>query len=324
MTIRYDFGAGGFDITFNVPALSTNDYIRIKCDSSFWAADESLTSPYGYIDIKKTATGWELAVLNTSLADIERLPIAASEVQMSDSVNHARITVHNEFISFYFNGRWVNTFWLKDVMHKEEPTVWLLGTATIVLTEIVYPELNDWRDAIFIDLEQTGMNAVGSIILSKPIDIFSKYDGSICFAMNAIGDDVEMAQYIRKISRANSRNPQACSDGIVYFTDVAIVIDEDYLAEYGLSTKLIRLPDLDQGIRAAVKLQNKARKLQKQVEVVGRFNPEIEMKDIINIRTPFTTLENQDYQISVETDSLRVSLSDSTFTMTISGKEEED
>lgn len=324
MTIRYDFGAGGFDIRFNIPQLTTNDYIRIKCDSSFVATDEELASPYGYIEIKKTATGWDLAVMDTSIDDIERMSIASSELEISDSANFVRVTVHNEFISFYFNGRWVNTFWLRDVMHKEEPTVWIIGTATIILTEIVYPELNDWRDAIFIDLEQTGMNAIGSIILSKPIDVFSKYDGSICFAMNPIGDDIDIRQYIRRISRNNSRNPQACSDGIVYFTDVAIVVDEEYLAEYGLSTKLIRLPDLDQGIRAAIKLQDRARKLQKQVEFIGRFDPSIEMKDTINIRSPFTSLENEDYQIGLEVDTMRVSLSDSNFTMTVSGKEEED
>lgn len=323
MTIRYDFGAGGFDISFTIPELAANDYIRIKCDSSFHLRDKNTDPHYGYIELKRTASGFEIAVLDMSEDDIERLALDDTEFLISEYANNARITVHNEFISFYFNGIWVNTFWLANVMHKEEPQVWLIGTATIVLTEIVYPELNDWRDAIFIDLEQTGMNAIGSIILSKPIDVYSKWDGSICFSMNAISDTVLMEQYVRRVSRSNQRNPQAASDGIVYFTDVAIVIDEQYLEDYGLSTKLIRLPDLDQGIRAAVKLQNKARKAQRQVEVQSRFDPSLEMKDILQVRTPFTSAENDDYGIALLNDSMKIELSDATFSMTVTGREEE-
>lgn len=323
MSIRYDFGAGGFDVQFTIPQLTTDDYIRIKCDSSFVEGDEDLADPSGYIELKRITDGFEIAVMNSSAGDIERMTIYDTELAISQYINTARITVHNEFVSFYFNGKWVNTFWLRKVLHKEEPTVWIIGTATIVLTEIVYPELNDWRDAIFIDLEQTGMNAIGSIILSKPIDVYSKWDGSICFSMDAISDTLEVNQYIRRVSYSNQRNPQAASDGIVYFTDVAVVIDEQYLEEYGLSTKLIRLPDLDQGIRAAIKLQNKARKAQKQVETAMRFDPSLEMKDILHIATQFTSAENNNYDVSLLVDNMRIELSDATFTMTVSGRQEE-
>lgn len=319
MPITYDFGTGGFDISFTMPSIPQLGTVSIKCDSAFTLADKDLASPYGTITFTATETGFDISIYDTASDLIEDF----STTLMSRSFRSiVRVTIHNEFISIYSNDRWVNTFWLKHIQHKEEPTVWLLGTPGTQLTDILFPELNDWRDAIFIDLEQTGMNAISSVVLSKPIEIWNKATGEICFAMNFVRDQVRVnPNYVRKVSNDSSRNSQACSDGIVYFTDTAVVIDRTHLAEYGFSTKLIKIPDLDQGVRAGTRLMERARKAQVNNEIAMRYDPRIEYRDVARAVLISKTAQGE-LDVNCLVENMRITLRESSNELVVSGRKE--
>jgi hypothetical protein len=275
--VLYDFGTGGFAIRFTCAALSTDQYIRVKCDSALSFNDKGDSDREGYIELKKHATYYKITIYDKNEDEV-----VAYRASLPGTYLDIDITVHGKFVSFYCNKRWVKTFWLSYVQHKEIPTVSVYGTSGVTLTDVVYPELNDWRDAIYIDLEQSGMNGVQSVILSKPVSVWSRYNGDICFAWDPPHEIISLL-YQRNYDRALQKDGKACSDGIVYFTDVAVVVDTDYLDEYGFHTSLIRLPDLDEGIQAGIKMQDKARKNMQQRGATFRFNPLVEFEDAIQL-----------------------------------------
>jgi hypothetical protein len=318
MAVSYDFGTGGFEILFTFSASSPGS-VSIKCDSAFVERDKSLENPYGTIEFVAGDEGFDINLYRTDLVLIESM---STDLMVGGSRCLIRVTVHNEFISIYSNGRWVNTFWLKGVKHKEEPTIWVSGTPGNSIVDVLFPELNDWRDAIFIDLEQTGMNAISSVVLSKPIEIWNKATGEICFAMNFVRDQIQVHKgHLRRISEEHSRNNQACSDGIVYFTDVAVVIDEEYLQEYGFSTRLIKVPDLDQGIRAGTRMQDRARKSQNNREISMRYDPRIEYRDVVRAIVESKTAQGTlDANCLVE--NMRVTLKENSNELVVSGRKE--
>ena len=286
--VLYDFGTGGFALRFSCDTLSNGQYIRVKCDSALAFIDMDDADRVGYIQIYKYADYYEVSVLDSNLDQV-----VAYRCDIPGTYLTIDITVHGKFISFYCNDMWYKTFWLSYVQHREIPTVSVLGSTGVVLYDILYPELNDWRDAIYIDLEQSGMNGIQSVILTKPIDVWSRYNGNICFAWEPPHEVIEPF-YVREYGRSLQKDNKASSDGIVYFTDVAVVIDTEYIDEYGFATRLIRLPDLDEGIQAGAKLQQKSRKNMKQRSGTFRFDPRIEYEDAAQIRQ---TIDSVDLEV---------------------------
>lgn len=279
MTVELDFGSGGFDLRMVIPATSAGQWVRITPNSAFLEADKGETDQSGTLEIRRTSTGVQLSTMDKDLNDIE-----VYEEEMSAVTLNARVVMHNRYISVMINGRWIHTFWLAYVFHEQEISVELTSSG-LTVSDLLYTELSDWREAVWIDMEMTAANAIGAVIHQKPIDIFPIYTGEVCFTYEFERDQIS-ASHIHKVSTKYENNTKACSDAIVYHTNVGVSIDEDLLRMRGFVTRMLRLPDLDHGAMVAARgIQERGREKLKMHSIEARLVPHLEMGDICAYET---------------------------------------
>jgi len=259
-----------------MPVLTTGQYIEVKSDSAFTADDREESGRCGVIEIKKTADGFTI-----TLEDMSGSTIEAYSFDYAAAAVDVRVTAHNQFITITFNGRWIRTFALSYVWHPYEITLSLRASANITVTNIVRTELDDWREVIEVDVESTGMNAMDAVIDRKPISVWPRYDGSVCFAYDPERETAEIIN-VSSVIKTTEENDGLCSDALIYSDQAAVALDEETLESYGFITRLMRYADLEFGaIVAGVHAQEMARQSVLYHEIRGRFNPEAELNDIL-------------------------------------------
>lgn len=283
MTI-YDFGVGGYDIEFTAPDLTNGQWIRVASRAGVTATDVAAkTSAETHVDIGMTGGLYYISVLDRAHAEVDRY--------YATNLTHlgrVRIVFHNEFITVYIQGYWVHTFWFDNIYHPEDQDIRMSASGSIAVTDIRLKELADWREAIFVDMETSSQNAISSVILQRPIDIRSDHDGGLVFEYDP-DRSTETLHFVRRYDVNLQDNTQGCSDAIVYFTNAAVVIDDDFSEQVGFVTRMYRFPDLDNGaIKAATLAQRRARQARKLHTVVCRFHPRLEVGDIASVAFPAT------------------------------------
>jgi hypothetical protein len=276
VSVTYEFGSGSYDLAFKMPVLSTGQYIEVKSNSAFTASDRALSEASASIRIGKTADGFEIKLKNNAGYSIEEYGF-----DYESAAVRVRIIVHNEFITVMFNSRWVRTFALAYVWHPYEIDLHMKASTNITVTEIVRSELDDWREVIAVDVETTGSNAVDAVIGRKPISMWARYDGTVCFAYDPIRETVEI-EHVSSVIKTMEENDGLCSDAMIYSERVAVALEEEVLEDYGFITRLLRYADLEFGAIVAGK---HAMEIAKQAvhyhEIRGRFKPEAEINDIL-------------------------------------------
>jgi hypothetical protein len=108
--------------------------------------------------------------------------------------------------------------------------------------------MSDWREAVYIDLETDGNAAIGSIIQERPIESIPTSDGGLSFFYEMERPQLTLLTdpYDHTITEAFPS--QGASDAIIYGSkDVKTIHSNEFAADIGFSTKLMRLPDLNVG-----------------------------------------------------------------------------
>jgi len=256
VSVTYEFGSGSYDLAFKMPILSTGQYIEVKSNSAFTASDRALSEASASIRIGKTADGFEIKLKNNAGYSIEEYGF-----DYESAAVRVRIIVHNEFITVMFNSRWVRTFALAYVWHPYEIELYMKASTNITVTEI--------------------SNAVDAVIGRKPISMWARYDGTVCFAYDPIRETVEI-EHVSSVIKTMEENDGLCSDAMIYSERVAVALEEEVLEDYGFITRLLRYADLEFGAIVAGK---HAMEIAKQAvhyhEIRGRFKPEVEINDIL-------------------------------------------
>lgn len=309
--ITYDFGVGGYDVLFRLPELSSGQWVGVKSNIGIKDTDTPATAT-NTLRIGDDGTNY-LEVYNSVGTLVERF-------DGFDNFGLVRVVFHNEFLTVYVDQRWVHTFCFSYVYHPDQADVDLLASGAITVTDIRLKELSDWREAIFIDLETDSMNVISSVILQRPVDIRPTYDGGLSFDYDPPRDTVVVTD-VREYEYALTENRQASSDGIAYFTNVAVIVDPKFAEDYGFVTRLYRLPDLDNGaIRAVKVMQDRAREGNKPHSVRMRIRPELEVGDILHLQLALSgTGTVVDKQLIVE--RLDFIVGDAQNTMRLEGRE---
>jgi hypothetical protein len=275
MTVTYFFGKGGYDLHFHMPSLSTGQWVGVRCDSAFTNSDLDDEDATGTVRIKKTATGFQVILLDTSGAQIDLYGF-----DYPDVATDVRVTVHNDTISVIFGDFWAVTLWLKATRHAETPAVYMLASGAITVTDIRLTELCDCQDKISVDIETSAANAIASVIDRRPIEQWSLYDGSLCFAYDPPVQTLPRVEHAWSIEQIEERNDRAGSDGIAYHQGTAVVVDEDALEELGFATRTFRFTGMEHGaITATRKLMEKARQDRKRHLIRRQMLPALELFD---------------------------------------------
>ena len=306
----YDFGVGGFDLTFTTTIGSGQSItVTTKIGVNSDAGNGPLAKTY-------------IVIGNDGDYYIDVQGVERYTAEYLQNVQMIRLVFHNEFLSVYFDNAWVHTFAFTQVYHPEDPYVCIASSSGLTITNVRLKELSDWREAVYVDMETNTQNAIQSVILQRPVDILPKWDGSLAFVYDPIRDTVPLVNPKGRHMEGDSEGTAAAaSDAVVYFTNVAVVVDPIAAKEIGFVTRMYRFPDLDNGaVRAAQVMQKRARQSMKRHELTARISPTLELGDIAHaLYTASGTNRNVDVGVIVE--SLRYQISEGKQAMSITGRE---
>lgn len=314
---------GGCDIRFDVTNFPEKAGLELITNISIQPdlPEISATFPENSLLIIRRNDGAEIYIGSSKAAFTEGI------FHPCNGINQVRMLFHNEFCTVYIDGSWAYTFSFAYTKYPETLSAQMAyydgtetQTGTVDVTNVVIRELCDWRDAIFIDLETNAANAIQSIIQQRPVEILPRSNGAIDFFYEPNTRPQVLLSNIRKHTITEDDSKSASSDGIVYFSDVAVISDEDTLEDVGFITRMIRVPELDSGaLRAAKVAQKKARQSMYKHHVEGRINLALEVDDVAN--TSYTPAnERQAHSHSFIVESIQIDLSNGNFTMVAEGR----
>ena len=247
--------------------------------------------------------------------------IDQSNFQLGDNVNlelDIRIFIYDQYVSGYCNDRCVYDYAFSSAVYPSAILASLsITNGPLTLSNISRKELDDQREAVFVDYEANTESAIQSIIQQRPIEMNAGVNRELEFTYSSTKDSVT-AHHVKRYEDVLEDNLQLSSDGIVYYEDVGIAINEDTAEQVGLVTRMYRLSELSSGaISAAEKYQRTALQKRNAVSLDMRLDPRLEVRDILDINliaagTQRNIVDNiivEEIQIRLEDGNYRTSLS---------------
>ena len=232
-----------------------------------------------------------------------------------------RTFIYDENIAVYVNDVCVYTYTLGAASYPEPvaASIQITGGVAVAVSDINRTELQDQREAIYVDYEANTENAIQSIVQQRPVEINAGVGRELEFTYLATGDTLA-AHHVKSYSNTLEDNVQISSDGIVYYADVGVSISEDTAEEVGLITRMYRLSELDSGaIKAASVYQEKALQKRNMGNFSGRFDPRLEIRDIYAIDLIATGTQRNILR-SIIVESIQMRLEDGAYKMSITGR----
>jgi hypothetical protein len=188
-------------------------------------------------------------------------------------------------VSVYFNGNWVYSYVMafSDYL-SYTPTISIKAVGgSIALSNIRREEIPDQRDAVYVDYESTGDNAIQSIYQQRPVLTSPDVENIMNFTYGATLDEVP-SNFVRQYSLGEVVPSDLSSDGLVYYYDVAISVSAEVAKEVGFITRLYRLSELNSGGQEATnRIQKIALGHRHPVQLVQRLDPRLQLFDRIII-----------------------------------------
>ena len=311
----------GFDIRFNCEALSTNGYIQIRSDSQLRSYDQDQSS------IRITKNGTEdyklsFVAISSSGSPAESV-ISSLAFSMPDTAFYVRVLYHDNFATVYINNIWIFTFGMavekddEDPLHDLEgivysPTLDIIldsNESSLTCNNICVYELADWREAIYVPMETTGVSAIQSVLQERPVEIIHKSDGSVSYCYEPDRDQIDqIANHILSHTWNDYYPIDGGSDAIVSYSDVKTLQHIDFMRTFGFSTKVISLPNLDVGaLKAAKILLQKSYERSEIHDLTIRIDIRLEVGDILYIHYYASgTQKEWEVYIVIESLSFRV------------------
>jgi len=314
---------GGFDLSFDLPILATGEYIGIGSNVAINACD--LTG--NTISIYKTAGGLDVkAACNNG--------VVVDEISQTWGIpTHVRMTFHDCFCTLQIDDQWFWTFGFAYIKYPPAPSsgsqtgniqLSIFGTDQKIVSNIEITELYDWREAIWIDMETTSMNAMSSVIQERPVEIIGNYLGEIVFYYTP--DPANMAPievgYVKEDDVDEEDNQGLASDAIVYYLWQCVTNNRKVAQDYGFITRVFRMPDLTTGAKKAAQVAiRKAYQSTREHTTTLRFYPQIEIGDLVRIKYGLPGLGQAELTYDVIVETLVPNVASTRSTLRITGRE---
>ena len=221
----------------------------------------------------------------------------------------------------YCNDLCVYSYSLGGVSYPDVVTVSLkvTGPDPILFSDIRRVELKDQREAIYVDYEANTESAIQSIIQQRPIEVTAAVDRQVEFTYSAIKDSID-AIFVKTYSETLEDNLQMSSDGIVYYSDVGVSINDDTAEQVGFITRMYRLSELSSGaITAAGIYQKKALQKRNMVSISSRLDPRLEIRDILVFDLTVTGTERNIVR-SIIVEGIQIKTENGSCKMSVTGR----
>lgn len=314
----------GYDLYFEIPAtvpdntsiiITTNIGISVNSDSNSRTKVKITKSQINSV------SRYLIQILDETDVAYEGFLVDASF-----SPRSFRIFAYATFLGIYVNNIWVHTFYFSQITYPDYYNQSIKITTSgnnLVLSNICKTELFDWRSAIYADLDSVAANALSSVIQTRPIDVIPTYQGKVKFiySEDAKRDQMTLnAGLITELQETHDPS-SAMSDAVVYGATVQVLTDSIAASEYGFVTKMIRIPELDNGTRRAAQvLMKQARQKAITYTITMRSDFRIEYGDVINISYILSST-NKAKSVSIIVESISINYKDGSFVMSIQGRD---
>jgi len=235
-----------------------------------------------------------------------------------------RAYIYDEFASFYINEKWIYSGGVANVDYPDPIEVDIVADgATMFFDRVERFEIPDHREAIYVDLETSAENALGSVIQQRPIEMFTDTGRTLSFTYALLRDEI-YAHHIERANETREDPPQMSSDGLVYYADVGITMDTKTAEDVGLITRMYRLSELETGaIRGAKMLQDKSRQRRNMMDISARLDPRLEVGDIYHIDV-IVTSTNRHIIKDVIIENITLSATEKRYSMNLTGRVKDD
>lgn len=312
---------GGFNIRFDIASFALGSSIELQSNIQII---EGGSYPTSVVIINKQSD--RIVIMYGT----DRYHLSYYFDYMIDNAESFRILFHDEFCTIYIDNSWAYTFSFDYVGYPQELSLNMFyfdGTeeseGTCQISNLVIQELCDWRDAIYIDLDTTASSAIQSVIQQRPIEIVPRYDGALQFYYEPEERDTVPLSFLTEVRKIEEESKTACSDAIVYYSDVNVLSDDQTAEEIGFITRIYKLSELDHGaLKAARVMQKKARQSVRKYRVQGRLNLALEIGDVATIE--FTAVDTQDsYSESFIVEAIQTNIANGEAYMAIEGRSNE-
>jgi hypothetical protein len=318
---------GGLELLFSYVPHNTL-YLDVVTDVLAIPPYHQNSSDYEAVTIR-IATSSSNAIISTVLGSTVVDTETTSLDESTLPTLNVRLFLNDNHLSVTINGKWVYSYAFAYVSYPILPTtitasihVHATGGQTTTLSNIIRREFTESRDAVYIDYESNGQDAIGSVIQERPIQVLPQSDRSFGFTYALIKGSVP-AHHVYFYQDTEQNNGELSSDGLVYFYNIGISQNVDTARAVGFVTKLYRLSNLNTaGIQAAYILQQKALQSRHQIGLQMRLDPRVEITDHMPISiTASGTQRSITDDVIVE--SASIAIADGQYTMQISGRRNE-
>lgn len=270
VTIYEDQYAEGFDLLLEIAAPQT-----------FTIGANIKILPDNYEEKTVIELDTDISLVFTSLGsgefqfDVLSEPSATVMFSMNYTSGSAyqnfRILFHEKNLSVFQNHRWVTTVTFDELVYADSVVI-STESGGFDMLNVVVRDIAELREAVYIDLQTDGTEALQSIIQERPIEVTSLPDGSLqmYYEYTRPSSTLALAPITHRVT--NKIPPDAASDAIVYgLKDVKTLQFAPFASILGLSTKLFRFPNLNVGaVEAAIRTLKKSFQRRKATSISCR------------------------------------------------------
>jgi hypothetical protein len=268
---------GSLDVTLTLPAFDADEWVGVKTDIFDSVLDEDgHLSVRVYEDRVELVSGPSETVVDQLAFDAvipdpdiffdtdflplfqnvpDFTPLSGTYFYQGETL---RITAQNDAITLYRDGDFMHSFFMPDISYPDdEPVVTLLcssGWDVFPTVGIQVIELDDWREAVYLELEGVAASGISAIIQDRPVNILSKADGTLAFCYDQDVTPIAVSGDIIRSHTENESDPMSASDAVIEGRDVATTLFPEFADEIGYSLSVIHIGSLDSGEKKAAKV----------------------------------------------------------------------
>ena len=306
----------GFDLSLTIPSLVERDYIQVITNVNISSGS---TVANTILEVGLSSDGeYYISAGSNELGLWEKY-------YFEEVIPYAlRFFMHDNFISFYANERWIHTIYFPNIDYPEyeDLEISLLSSGSMLVQDITLVDLCDWREAIYIDFDTVALNAISSVIQQRPVEIRPTYLGECRFqySNDEKRDVVDLYKgLVKSVSEKKDAN-SVISDAIVYGSEVQVITREESAGLHGFITRIIRVPELDTGAdRAAKEMMKRAEQQSTVYTIAIRSDLRVEIGDVLEF-TATLSGTGRIITISCIVETITVGMKNAIFEMTITGR----
>jgi hypothetical protein len=334
---------GSVDVTIGMPTFETGEWLGIKADVQ---EDEDGADTHISVRIYEN----EIHLISEPSGDtIDKVSLAAivpsagnlftsaflpmfvfspsftpQDDPSIESTEEMRILFENESVTIYRNGDYLHSFFVPVINYPDdEATVSLVcsvGWTTAPTVATLVAELDDWREAIYIETESVAISGISSVIQQRPVNILSMPDGGLDFFYDKSDDPYAIASDIIRTHDLIEMDAASASDALVEGMDVYAVSYPTYADEIGYTFRMIRLNSLDSGYRkAASTILRRAMEDGEAHKIEMRPDLRVQPNDVLSISTTVSGTERS-LIYAVHVSSTGLSIENGIATLALEGR----